>query len=445
MSGQKRLTTKRSGLIAVLLIFLLPVLAFGEEEMTLNDAIRIGLQNNYNIRIARNSARVADGNKGLGTAAFLPSIDLSGGYQQASIDITSNSTASIGDNDAETWNSDISLNWTLFDGFRMFADKKRYNALAILGETQARNTIELSVVAVSRAYFDLVRQDRLLEVAGDARDISQTRLEKERVRNELGGASSTDLLNAQVAFNVDQSSFLTQELNIEIARENLNLLLGRDPAKPITVSQKIAVPELADDFESLLKKASERNSSLIVARQNKIVADQLIQSARASFMPRLSLNAGYNWSDQTTSPSLSVGDINTESSGTRVGLTLSINLFDGGRDKIGWRNARLEAKNKQLALADAQNQMAGTMQQAYETYILQKKLVVLEEQNVAAARQNMELHQDRYRLGAVGSIEFRDAQVSLIRAQTALIVARYQVRISRLVLQQLTGDIATDI
>jgi len=122
-----------------------------------------------------------------------------------------------------------------------------------------------------------------------------------------------------------------------------------------------------------------------------------------------------------------------------------MNLFNGGRDKIGWTNARLEAKNQQLALRDAENQLSGTLRQTYETYLQQKKLVDLEEQNVEAARQNMELHQDRFRLGAVSSIEFRDAQVSLIRARTALIIARYQANISHLVLQQLTGDIATDI
>jgi len=316
---QTRTITRFKAIVAVLLIGLLPAIAFGQEELTLDDAIRLGLKNNYDIRIARNSARVATGNKGLGRAAFLPSVDFSGSYQQASNDVNSNSAGSMGDNDTENWNTDVSLNWTLFDGFRMFADKKRYNALAILGESQARNTIELSVVGITRAYFDLVRQDQLLEVTRDARDISQTRLDKERVRKDLGGSSSTDLLNAQVAFNADQSSFLTQELNVEIARENLNLLLGRDPVTPVTVSREITVPELKADFESLLKRASDQNSFLTVIRQNKVVADQLVGSARSSFLPRLLLNAGYSWSDQTTSPKLSAVDITTESGSVRIG------------------------------------------------------------------------------------------------------------------------------
>ena len=405
------------------------------QEMTMEEAIRIGLRNNYDIRIARNSADVAANNRGKGTAGFLPTIDLSGGYQRTTTDEGGNFPFGLGDNDAENWNSDISLSWTLFDGFRMFADKKRYNALAVLGEYQARLTIEQSVVAISRAYLNLVQQEQLLDVDREARDISGTRLERERVRHDLGGASSTDFLNAQVAFNADQSALLTRELNVEIAREDLNLLLGQDPATPLIVSKEIVIPELGNDFESLLAEADQKNSTLIVTRQNKEVADRLVLSSRAPFLPRLSLNTGYSWSDRTITPDLSGSDINTESSDARIGLTLSMNLFNGGRDRIEWRNARLEARNQELALRDAENQLAGTVRKTFETYSVQMKLVQLEEQNVEAARRNLDLQQNRYRLGATGSIEFRDAQVSFIRVQTALIVARYQARISRLELE----------
>jgi len=196
-------------------------------------------------------------------------------------------------------------------------------------------------------------------------------------------------------------------------------------------------------YDEILSLAAERNSGLKVTEQNKVVADRNLQSAKSTFLPRLSFNAGYGYTDFTRSyddPGVGA-DLATQTSDTRVGLVLSFNLFNGGRDKIQWQNARLEAKNQQLALRDAHNQLAGTVRQKYETFLQRTELVNLEEQNVVAARQSLQLQQDRFDIGAASSLEFRDAQVSLIRAQTTLIVARYQARITRLEIEQLVGDL----
>ncbi len=412
----------------------------GGKELTLDRAIEIGLKNNYSIQIARNNADISANNKGMGTAGFLPTIDASSNYHLGSTDEESNSVSSLLDYDTENKGADISMNWTLFDGFKMFIDRNRYNDLAKLGEYQTHDIIENNVVAISRAYFDLVQQEQLLDVARETRDISQTRLEKERVRNELGGASSTDLLNAQVAFNSDQSRLIEQELQTEIAREELNLLLGRDPATLVTVSKEIKVLPLTSSYDELKAKADQRNSGLLVAQQSRQVAEREVQSARAAFSPRLSLNANYGYSDRTTSNSpMLIDDLTTEATDYTVGLQLTFNIFKGGRDRIELTNARIEANNQRLALRDEENQLAGELQKTYRTFLKRLELVRLEEENVVAARQSLELQEDRYNTGASSSLDFRDAQVSLANAQTALITARFQARISNLELDQLTG------
>lgn len=435
----------------VFLLILISVITvssvYADELLTLEDAIKIGLKNNYDIQIARNSARISLNNRGLGTAGFLPTLDLSGNYQLSQTDEESNSATSFGNTDTENWGGSISLNWTLFDGFKMFIEKKRYNALARLGEYRARDIIENNVVAISRAYFNLVQQEQLLDVARDAKDISAQRLEKARIRKELGGASSTDFLNAQVAYNSDESALLNQQLQVTIAAERLNLIMGQSPDKPLEVSKEISVPELELTLDEILERAFEKNSGLKVARQNRLAADAGARSSFSPFLPKLSLNASYGYSDRTVSgDAIGFGnDIYTERTDAAVGLMLSFNLFNGGRNRIEWQNARLEAKNQRLALEDAQNQLTGAVQQAYDTYINQIQLVELEQQNLLAAEQNLQLHQDRFQTGALSSLEFRDAQVSLIRAQTALIVARYQARITRLEIEQLTGNLKVEL
>ena len=221
-------------------------------------------------------------------------------------------------------------------------------------------------MGISEAYFNLVQQEQLLQVAREVRDISQTRLERERVRNELGGASNTDFLNAQVSFNSDQSALLNRQLAVTVAREQLNLLLGQDPATEFSVSTEIVIPKLERDYSEVLQLALERNSSLKSSELSKKVADRNLQSTRASFMPRLSAFAAYGYGDQTVNKDFGDFanlDVGTKTTSTTVGLALSSNLFNGTRDRVALKNAKLEANNEALALRDARNRLAGLVQQ----------------------------------------------------------------------------------
>lgn len=423
-----------------------------QEKMTVEDAIKLGLKNNYDIQIARHDAAIATNNKGRGTAGFLPIIDTSGTYQYSSANPETGAPLRFGNRDNRNTRSartQISLNWTLFDGFRMFANRRRYNELAKLGKDQTRNIIESTVVAIMRAYFNLVQQEQLLEVAENTRDISATRLNREQVRRDLGGVSSTDLLDAKVAFNNDQATLLNQEQRVVIARKDLNILLAQDPADPVTVIKEITILPLQKNLAKLKSLAAKHNSTLKVARQNKIVADENVNLAESAFYPRLMLNGNYVYSDRKTYGNLSTGSFasfsvsgKTRSVDSNIGLILAFNLFNGNLNKIDYQNARIEAKNQELALRNIQNRLAGLVQEKHVTF--QKKVATakLEEENVVAARQNLELQKERYATGAITSIEFRDAQVNLVRARTTLIVATFQARIALLEIQQLIGNIA---
>ena len=447
-------------LFVSVIVFIFPVFspaACALEEMTVEDAIRIGLKNNYNILIARNAAEIALNNKGRGTAGFLPSVNTSGNYQYSSANDKTGSPLRFGTSGTRNTRNlatKISLDWTLFDGFRMFVDRNKYDELAKLGEFQSRNIIENTIVSIMKAFYNLVQQKQLLGVARNTREISKTRLNRERARQEIGGVSKTDLLNAQVSFNNDQSTLLNQELQEAIASKNLNVILARQPSSEIVVKQEITVIPLKIDPDTLSGLALKHNSSLMVARQNSIVAEKNVALAKAAFYPRLILNANYGYSDRYTygyKPDSSTGFFNMGSDfsadskshtiDANVGLILSFNLFNGNLDKIAYQNAKIEAKNQALELKDIQNLIVGLVREKLVT--LQKRIetVELEQQNKETASQNLELQKNRHQIGIADSLDFRDAQVNLARAQATLIVARYQARITLLEIQQLIGKI----
>ena len=427
-----------------LVILCKPCHAADNGTMTVEQAVGIGLKNNYNIQIARHGAQQAQNNRGKGLAGFLPIVDSEGNMRyDAANENQTGSPMSFGHSDSRTWSSRLILNWTLFDGFRMFADKKRYDELADMGEYNARDTIEKNVVAIMTAFFHLVQSKQLLDVAVSTRDLSKTRLDRQQIRHNIGGSSSTDLLNARVNFNNDQTLLLNRELTVTIARKQLNVLLGRDPLTPVQVKKQIKIPPLDTDLDKLIQLAKTRNSTLLAADKNRGAAHEKVRIAKSVIWPQLLLNGSYGYTDRS-----SFGDdIPTSADRKRstidasIWLMLRFNLFNGNVDKINIANAHLDYINQNLAFRNTENDLKGLVYEKYSTYRKKIETLTLAEQNVITARQNMELEEHRYFTGASDSLNFRDAQVKLALARATRIVARFEARIALLDLHKLTGEL----
>ena len=423
-----------------------PCVAGAEDNMTLEEAVSIGLLNNFEIQIAHNTAEAAQNDTGKGTAGFLPTLDSLGNFGYDTTLYHGRTAPAGGNQDYRTYGSQLGLQWTLFDGFRMFADNRRYQELALQGEEQARDIIETTVVSIMRSYFDLVRQEQLLDVAVKNIDISRDRLNREEVRRSLGGASSTDLLNARVNFNTDQTLLLEQKLRVNIARKELNILLVREADEPLNVKKEIAVPLLELSLPELQQRSLDASATLQAARHRMLAVEEGVKIADSSFWPQLILGGQYGYTNRSLRDGgggtslYGYGDSRTRDAAAT--LQLRFNLFNGNIDRINAQNARLSAKSAALSHVDIQKRIFGFMYELQKTFLKQVAVVDLEKQNTVTAEQNMQLQGERYRTGAADSLDFRDAQVNVLRAQSSLINARYVARIAFLDIQRLIGEIS---
>jgi len=438
-------------MLKIFILFFMPVIyGFTQNAMTAEDAVKIGLKNNFDIQIAKNNQEIAKNNSGYGTAGFLPTINATGIYNVKNTEQDSDSPFSFGDTDNRTQNGQITLNWTLFDGFKMFINNSRYRELEKLGEYQSRNSIENSVIGILRVYYNVVQQKQLLEVFKNSLEISRLRMEKEQVRKDLGSSSSTDFLNARVSFNNDRSSYLNQEIQLLVAKKNLNLVLGREPQIEFDVQDQILVNMISSNLDEITSLVKDNNKSLLISEQNKIIADKSLSLTKAVYYPKLALNANYGYTDSYTDrlgpfdTSVTRTDIESENIDKSVGLTLSFNIFNGFRDNINYQNAKLEAKNQELSFNKSLNEINGLAHEKYTSLNKQIEITQLEEENVVAAQQNLRLLQDLFQVGAASSLEFRDAQVNLARSQANLIKAKFQAKLLRLELEQLAGLLTID-
>ena len=431
-------------ILFLFITFMFPELSFSQEVLTLEEAIKIALQNNFSINIARNEAEIANNNSTIGLAGMLPGLDANGSYSES----INNTTQEFFDgrrserNNAEssTLTAGISLNWTIFDGLKMFASLDRLKSLKEMGELNFKSRVESNISDIIITYHDIVRLNEVLEVIQSNILISEERVKIAEDKMEVGSGSRFDLRQAQVDLNEDKSSFLREELNLSQSKISLNTLLGVETNNDFNVIDTIILREdLA--FEDLLPVAKEKNNQLRMASENKIISELDISLLRSEIFPQISINAGYDYTRSESEAGLLRINRNN---GFNYGITASLNLFNGLNTRQNIENAEINLKNYELAYKETEQLVEADLSNAFNRYENRKKIVVLEKQNLVAAEENLDIALERLRLGNITPLEFRETQINLFGAKSRLVVAQFDAKSAETELLKICGQLVKE-
>ncbi|PJA98737.1 MAG: transporter, partial [Ignavibacteriales bacterium CG_4_9_14_3_um_filter_30_11] len=298
---QKYLKLRNKSVITVIILVTLFIFSpsdFAQSIMTAQDAVKIALENNYSIKIAENQKTISDNNETIGNAGLLPNLDASASYNRSSNNTKQNfSNGTVVDRTgaiSKNYAAEINLSWTIFDGLKMFASLDQLKELKKTGETNYKITVEQNISDVLSSFYDIVRQELLLEVIKKNISISEERLKIVQNEKEVGAASKFDLLKAQVDLNTDKSSLLNQQEQLAEARVKLNMLLGRDINTGFEVEKDIEINQ-GLSYDDLKPVAEKNNSELLLALQNKNISELQLRLERSELYPKISFNIGYNY------------------------------------------------------------------------------------------------------------------------------------------------------
>jgi len=197
----------------IFLIFSLP--AAGQQKLTYEMAIATALENNYGIKIAENNKNIADNNLTFGNAGFLPvlSANASRTYGSSSFErqLASGTEQSIDNAKSERTSLGADLNWTIFDGLRMFKSYDQLSELNSQSEADLQMQVELIIFQVSMAYYQAALEKERLQLSESNIRFSEERLRIAKDRYELGDASKLEYLQAQVDLNADKTANIRQQ------------------------------------------------------------------------------------------------------------------------------------------------------------------------------------------------------------------------------------------
>ena len=413
------------------------------QHHTLKSCLETGLEKNYSIRLVRNQEQISKNNATIANAGYLPTLDLSAKYS-GTVDNTETKARATGETTTtngvfdQTMNAGLSLNWTLFDGFKIQANYSRLKELERQGETLTRIAIEDFIANMTAEYYNYIQQQIRLKNFRYAMSLSKERLRIVEERYIVGNFSRLDLQQARVDYNTDRAQYMKQQESVKASLIRLNeLMANENMTQTVAINDSIIDLNTLLSFDELWQSTLNNNASLLKSEQNKNLASLEMKTVKSRNYPYLKLNAGYGYT-------LNKYDISStmqrDNLGFNFGVTMGFNLFDGNRRRE-IKNARIAIENAQLQQEDMRQTLRADLSNLWQAYQNNIEMLELERENLISAIENHEIASERYMLGNLSGIEMREAQKSLLDAEERILSAEYDTKMCEISLLQLSGKI----
>ena len=430
-------------LLLLFLISAVNISVFPQETLSLEEAVKIALKNNYSINIARNESKIADNNANIGNAGFLPSIDASGSYIKSSNDTKQEyfDGRTVDRKGAKSTNitAGVDLNWTIFDGLAMFANIDMLKELNWIGEDNFRAEVETSLADVIETYYNLIREKQVLVVLNQAIGTSEERVRIAESKKDVGTGSKFDLRQAQVDLNEDRSNLLKEELTYEQLKVNLNQLMGREVSSDFNVADTILIDKNLN-LDDLKSRTLEKNTTLQIAKKNQNLSEINLRLAKAELFPQISLIGGYDYTKSEAEAGFIESNKNYSLS---YGVSANLNLFNGLNTRRKIENAQIGIENSRYSYDRVKTGVEANLLNTYKKYLNSLQLVELEEENLKVALESVDIALEKLKLGNITPLEFRETQRKLIDAKSRLVSAQYDAKSAETELLRISGQLIT--
>jgi outer membrane protein TolC len=425
----------------------LPVsIAAQESVLTKQEAISITLENNLGIRVSENLRAIDQNNAGILNSGYLPTVTANGGgsfdRQTTEGELANGDIRTADGAETRRYNASVNLNYVLFDGLGRYYDYKRFKERSEQSELEVRQTIETTLLQLFSVYYEVARLEENALNLREALTISQRRLQRAEYQFEYGQNTGLDVLNAEVDVNTDSVNLLNAEQLLRNTKRDLNLILNRDLSRSFAADTTVQfVPALK--MEEIRDQAKQNNVRMLLAEKDIKISEYSLKANRSGYLPTVGLTGSYGWNESNNNSPLAFVLQNT-STGISAGVNISWNLFDGGTTLTNGKNARIDFENQKLLKTQTELEVARDIENAWDSY--QNALFVLDvqEKNLQTNQDNFDRSQERYQLGQITSIEFRQAQLNLLNAELAKSQAKYNAKLAELQLLQVSGQLLNE-
>ena len=413
-----------------------------QQKMALSDLIDRVLTENYQVKIVRNEALQAANDNSLGNAGFLPAVDIQGTTSRAvnntKQELFNGTTREGEDAQSKVLSGFIEANWTVFDGFRMFAMRDKLSLLEQIGTVDARYFIEQTIADVSVAYYQLIRENNLLNNLQKTFEVSLFRYKLESKKRQVGSGTTLDYNLALMDYHSDSLSIIEQQQVIKSLQIQLNRFSRRDPDATLIPADQELSPDTIEDKEMLTDLAVTANKDIKLSMIREMIAEKDVRISQAARYPQLDLFGRYSYSRQ-------INDIGVtqqnKTYGRTLGITVRMNLFDGGKLNKAIANEKLASENSILTRQNATELIVSEVLDQYYAYQSLKKQQSVARENIKLAEQSQEIARTQLEKGAINGYDFRQTQLAVITARNQLTQINFSLKALETEINRLTGKL----
>lgn len=422
--------------IIISVLFSLPLIGQAQTTLTLQDAIDIALENNYQMKQADNNKQLAETRVFSAKADFLPSLsaNINGsrnvGRQFVEEDLSFD--------DRTTYGVGGSLNTsiTIFNGFSNIANLRQARADNESLAEQNQRLKETIIFDTASRYLQVVLNEELLKISESSLEASQSQLEQIRAQVEVGSLPTVDLFNQEAAVANDELTVIQRENALEVSIARLIRIMQDDSITDVetivpSIDELSVMPvdfNLNEMIESALNNRSDYRAQQLTIVGNE--QDEVL--ARASMMPSVTASAGINsrWSDQFLDPvTRDVAPFRDQffdqQISRSIGFSVSIPIFNRWNNRTNLNSSKIQLKNSQLELQNVEFQISEEVRQAYNDYQSIVKELESTQKSLIAAERAYETEQQRYEIGSTTLIELNLANANYVQAQSERVQTVY--------------------
>ena len=410
-----------------------------QQSISINDAISIGLENNYGIRIEKSNVSIAQKQNNWQYAGAYPSVSFGLGFNN-SFNEREDSFNEIG-----LIQPSLRLNWVLFNGFAIRIRKSQFELLENISEGNSVLVIENTIQAIILGYYKIVLEKERLSVMDEVMTLSRDRYDYIQNRLDLGAGSTYEVLQAKNAWLTDKSNYLNQQMIYRSAMRNLGYLLGQKDKNQYAPLDSL-LPVLNNYKLSELKDKMETNNQTLKNQYlNQIMLEKSIELEKSARYPSLNFTGGsnYNYYPNGLNNSESNQMLNNKFA-FYANFALSYNIYNGNKVQTNIQIAKIEKEIGDIRLEDMKHQLNNRLLNMFDLFEVRKELAIVAQENLLTAKLNLEISTDKYKNGVINSFNFRDIQRGYLQVALYDLAALYELIASHVDLVRLTGGIITE-
>lgn len=434
--------------LMLILIFTFRISA--QESLSLQQAIKIGLENNFSIQIEKQKQEQASNNNTLGEAGALPNINLNSSPSFNQSETNNPLSFGTGATDRLSINPSISASWVVFNGFNVRMTKEKLAYLEAQSDGNAAVIVENTIQAIILAYFNVLLESERTEVFKSTLKLSKDRYDYSKLKKELGSAVTFDILKDKNSYLTDSSSYISQIFNYKNAVRNLNLLLARNVNQRYKFIDILRVEKKNFSLDELSAKMTSNNNNLKNQFINQNIFKREISIAKSSQFPQISITASgsKSWQHEyyeTERTSFLTGDkfsdLPSNSRNISANITLAFTLFNGGRIKNQIKNARIQERIGTIQIDQLKSTLQNNLINNFDQYNLRKSLMGISDENLNTAQLNLQLAEDRYKNGSITSFDYRTIQITYLQTALTFYQSIYNLIDTEIELLRLSGGL----